>query len=60
MCLIHWGQSFSLFVGTTAGEVYCSDDSGVEWSRIASGLPTIAKGGAGYGTRAALASLGAR
>lgn len=60
MCLSHWGESFSLFVGTTAGEVYCSDDSGVEWSRIATGLPTIAKGGGGYGTRAALASIGAR
>jgi photosystem II stability/assembly factor-like uncharacterized protein len=60
MCLIHWGESFSLFMGTTAGEVYCSDDGGLEWSRIAGGMPTIAKGGSGYGTRAALASNGAR
>ena len=60
MCLTHWEESFSMFLGTTAGEVYCSDDGGVQWSRIATGLPTIAKGGGGYGTRAALASIGAR
>lgn len=60
MCLERWGESFSLFFGTTSGDVYCSDNEGVDWSLIASGLPSIAKGGAGYGTRKALAGLAAR
>lgn len=45
MCLEDWGESFSLFAGTTAGEVYCSDDGGEHWSRIISGLAPISKAG---------------
>lgn len=40
-----WGDSFSLFAGTAAGEVYASDDGGDHWSLIVEGLAPIAKGG---------------
>jgi photosystem II stability/assembly factor-like uncharacterized protein len=45
MSLEDWGASFSVFVGTTEGEVYASEDGGESWSRIASGLPAITKWG---------------
>jgi photosystem II stability/assembly factor-like uncharacterized protein len=45
LCLEDWGESASLFAATTAGEVYCSDDAGEQWSRIISGLAPISKGG---------------
>lgn len=45
LCLEDWGDSFSLFAGTTGGDVYCSDDGGEEWSLIASGLGAISKSG---------------
>lgn len=45
MTLEDWGRSFSLFVGTTEGEVHGSDDGGESWTRIASGLPAITKWG---------------
>lgn len=45
MCLEDWGDSFSVFAATTAGDVYCSDDAGEHWSRIISGLAPISKGG---------------
>lgn len=46
LCLEDWGEDvFSLFAATTAGDVYCSDDSGEHWSRIVSGLAPISKGG---------------
>jgi photosystem II stability/assembly factor-like uncharacterized protein len=35
----------SLYVGTTAGDVIASEDAGVSWRTIASGLPAIAKFG---------------
>jgi photosystem II stability/assembly factor-like uncharacterized protein len=44
MCLEEWGNLFSLFAGTTSGEVYASDDGGESWSLIASGLAPISKG----------------
>lgn len=44
-CLEDWGESFSVFAGTTAGEVYCSNDGGEHWSRIISGLAPISKAG---------------
>lgn len=34
----------ALFIGTTAGEVFCSDDEGDTWNRIVDGLPSISKG----------------
>ena len=45
LCLEDWGDSCSVFAGTTGGEVYCSDDGGDSWSLIASGLAPIAKKG---------------
>ena len=44
MTLEEWGSSFSAFVGTTAGQVFATDDSGANWSLIASGLAPISKG----------------
>ena len=44
MTLEEWGSSFSAFVGTTAGEVFATDDGGANWSLIASGLAPISKG----------------
>jgi photosystem II stability/assembly factor-like uncharacterized protein len=44
MTLEEWGASFSAFVGTTSGEVFATDNSGEEWSQIASGLAPISKG----------------
>lgn len=38
------GQSCSVFVGTTDGDVYCSTDDGESWTRIAQGLPPVSKG----------------
>jgi photosystem II stability/assembly factor-like uncharacterized protein len=43
MCIEDWGKSFSIFAGTTAGEVYASDDGGENWSLIAGGLAPISK-----------------
>ncbi len=36
-------NSFTLFLATTDGEVFASDDEAKNWSRIASGLPPISK-----------------
>ena len=44
MTLEEWGASFSAFVGTTSGEVFATDDSGENWSQIATGLAPISKG----------------
>jgi photosystem II stability/assembly factor-like uncharacterized protein len=44
-CLVDWDESASLFAATTAGDVYCSDDTGESWSRIINGLAPISKGG---------------
>lgn len=45
LCLEDCGDSFSVFVGTTAGEVYNSEDGGEHWSLVTSGLAPISKGG---------------
>lgn len=45
MCLEDWGESCSVFAGTTSGEVYSSDDGGERWTRIISGLAPISKAG---------------
>jgi photosystem II stability/assembly factor-like uncharacterized protein len=41
---IHPG-GFSLFVGNTDGEVYCSEDGGEEWSLVVDGLAPVSKVG---------------
>lgn len=53
MTLEDSGAGFSLYVGTTAGDVYSSEDGGASWDLIASGLPPIAK----YGHDRALVGL---
>lgn len=45
MCLEDWGEGFSLFAATTAGEVFASDDGGEKWDCIARDLSPISKGG---------------
>lgn len=45
LCIEDAGETVSVFAATTAGDVYCSDDAGDHWSRIASGLAPISKGG---------------
>lgn len=45
LCLEDWGEAASLFAATTAGDVYCSDDTGEHWEKIISGLAPISKGG---------------
>ena len=37
--------SFSLFVGTTDGDIFFSDDEGNHWTKIVAGLPPISKHG---------------
>ena len=44
MTLEECATSFSVFAGTTSGEVFATDDSGETWSLIASGLAPISKG----------------
>jgi photosystem II stability/assembly factor-like uncharacterized protein len=39
------GGKCAVFVGTTAGDVYCSENDGESWSKIAGDLPPISKGG---------------
>jgi len=38
------GESCTLFLGDTDGDVYCSEDEGESWHRIAARLPAISKG----------------
>lgn len=40
----HWG-GVSVFIGTTDGEVFATEDLGESWSRIATGLAPITKHG---------------
>jgi len=39
------GDSYSLFAGTTDGDIFYSEDEGDNWCRICEGLPAISKGG---------------
>jgi hypothetical protein len=39
------GDAVAVYIGTTAGDVYASEDAGDSWERIAAGLPPIAKYG---------------
>jgi photosystem II stability/assembly factor-like uncharacterized protein len=45
LTLASWSGGFSLFLGTTDGEVFASDDEGRHWARIATGLPPVSKVG---------------
>jgi len=45
MCVVGYPGGFSLFVGNTDGEVYCSEDGSDSWTRIAEGLKPVSKGG---------------
>jgi len=44
MLMEFWNGSYSFLVGTTAGEIFCSDDEGEHWTKIISGIPPISKG----------------
>jgi len=44
MTLESWGSGCAVYLGTTDGEVFCSEDDGDSWTRIADGLPAISKG----------------
>ncbi len=45
LTLASWPGGFSLFLGTTDGDVFASDDEGATWDRIAAGLPPLSKVG---------------
>lgn len=45
MSMAVWSNKFALFVGTTDGEVFLSENEGENWSQIANGLAPISKGG---------------
>jgi photosystem II stability/assembly factor-like uncharacterized protein len=44
MCVAGYPGGYSLFVGTTDGEVYTSDDAAESWTLIGSDLTSISKG----------------
>jgi photosystem II stability/assembly factor-like uncharacterized protein len=44
LALEDWGDGFSVFAGTWAGEIYASQDGGEQWSQIVKGIPAISKG----------------
>jgi photosystem II stability/assembly factor-like uncharacterized protein len=45
MTLEAWDSSCAVFLANTDGEIYCSDDEGENWRKIADGLPAISKNG---------------
>ncbi len=45
LSLAAWPGGFSLFAGTTDGDVFASDDKGESWTVAASGLAPVSKGG---------------
>jgi photosystem II stability/assembly factor-like uncharacterized protein len=45
MSLHAYPDGFSIFAGTTEGEIFASEDEGESWSMIASGLPAVSKSG---------------
>jgi photosystem II stability/assembly factor-like uncharacterized protein len=45
MSMYGWDNRFDLFVGTTDGEVYWSQDQGERWVCIADGLAPVSKSG---------------
>ena len=44
MGMASYPGGFCLFAGNTDGEVYCSEDGGESWARIAAGLKPVSKG----------------
>ena len=44
LSLEEWGDGFSVYAANTSGEVFCSENGGDSWSRIASGLSPVSKG----------------
>jgi photosystem II stability/assembly factor-like uncharacterized protein len=45
MSVVGYPGGFTLFIGDTGGSVYSSEDQGLSWNQIASGLAPISKGG---------------
>lgn len=45
MAMNVWEDGFSLFAGTTDGEVFSSEDQGDHWKKIIEGLPAVSKVG---------------
>ncbi|HXG51548.1 MAG TPA: hypothetical protein VNN77_09115 [candidate division Zixibacteria bacterium] len=43
MAMDTWSGGYALFLGTTDGDVYYSDDEGEHWQRIASGIGAVSK-----------------
>lgn len=44
MCLDSYEGGCAVYLGTTDGDVFCSDNDGETWSKIVSGLPPVSKG----------------
>ena len=44
MSIAAWPGGFALFLGSTDGEVYCSEDGAENWTCIARGLGAVSKG----------------
>ena len=45
MSMAAYPGGFTLFAGTTDGDVFASDDAAEHWTRIAGGLAPVSKGG---------------
>jgi photosystem II stability/assembly factor-like uncharacterized protein len=45
MTLEAWNGSCAVYLGNTDGDVYCSEDEGENWHKIAERLPSISKNG---------------
>ena len=45
MSLEAFDGTCAVFIATTAGDVYCTENEGETWSKIAGGLPPVSKGG---------------
>jgi photosystem II stability/assembly factor-like uncharacterized protein len=45
MTLVAWPDGYAVFAANTDGEVYLTENEGESWTRIASGLAPISKGG---------------
>ncbi len=43
ICLHHWPGGMMFAMGSSAGEVYISEDDGTSWSRIAERIPPVSK-----------------
>ena len=45
MSIEAWDGGSAIYIGDTDGDIYCSEDEGDSWGKIATGLPAISKGG---------------